>query len=74
MSQDHREIPIHQHDGNLSLNIEGLVAKVHQREYHYPGGETQKILFESTNWEEADEFYVEQLCIRDCAKLVRNEN
>jgi hypothetical protein len=64
-TQEHNEIPAHQHDGNISLNIEGMVARVYVRQYSHPRGEYQEMLFESGDWEEAQEKYVEATMLRD---------
>jgi len=65
MPQEHSSIPAHQNDENIALIIEGMVAKVYVREYSFPGGERQEVVFESGNWEEAEEKYVEALMLRD---------
>lgn len=67
--QEHNIIPNHQHDKNISLNIEGMIAKIYVREYSYPGGERQVEVFSSPNWEKAEERYHEALMLRDQAGL-----
>jgi len=47
MPQEHSSIPAHQNDENIALIIEGMVAKVYVREYSFPGGERQEVVFES---------------------------
>jgi hypothetical protein len=63
--QEHNIIPNHQHDKNISLNIEDMIARVYVREYSFPGGEHQVEVFSSSNWEKAEERYLEALMLRD---------
>lgn len=65
--QEHNEIPSHQHDGNISLNIEGLVAEILLVSHEHPNERYGKreVLFSSSNWEEAQEKYTESIMLRD---------